>query len=173
MARACFHGTGRAASGLAALEALLLLVIAAAGLALLAGQAEAVRDRLRQELASRQLAALREALTVYYLDTGTFPAGAADLSATDAFRRLRSSLPAGTVPADWPQAPREPGRDDPLDPWRRTYRYIGPGNDSAAQPADNGGWPLFVSAGPDGDFGGPGNPGAEVDNRRTDELLPD
>src|SRR5512140_3636556 len=74
---------------LAALEAILLLVIFAAGLALVAGQAESARNRLRQDLATRQLGMLREALTVYYLDTGTFPPSRQDLSAADAFKTLR------------------------------------------------------------------------------------
>ncbi len=170
VARACVHGTFKIGRGLAALEALLLLVIVAAALCLLAGQTESARDRLRQDLASRQLAVLQEALVVYYLDAGAFPAGAADLSASDVFRSLSSTPAAATVLADWPQAPREVGREEPVDPWQSAYRYMAPGNDRGQQVAGNGSWPVFVSAGADGDFGGPANPSAEVDNRRSDEL---
>jgi len=159
-----------ARSALAALEALLLLVIVTAGLSLLVGQAESARDRLRQDLASRQLAVLREALSVYYLDTGTFPPGRPDAASGDGFKTLRSLPSSGRILADWP--PPGPTRPDaaPCDPWRLAYRYIAPENDLSRQVAANGDWPFFLSAGPDGDFGDPASPAAEVDNRRTDEL---
>jgi general secretion pathway protein G len=157
--------------GLAALEALLLLVIVVAGLSLLVGQAESARDQLRTDLASRQLAVLREALSVYYLDTGTFPPGKPDATCGNAFKALWSWPSSGMVLANWPQpAPAQPDAA-PCDPWRTPYRYIAPESDRSQQVAGNGGWPFFLSAGPDGDFGDAGRPAAEVDNRRTDELL--
>lgn len=166
-----FFCAGSVSRGLAALEALLLLAIVSAALALLIGQAESARDRLRQDLASRHLSLLREALTVYYLDTGTFPPGAPDAAAADAFRTLRSLPSSAAVLADWtPPAPDQPDAP-PRDAWRTTYRYIAPQNDLSQQVAANGGWPFFLSAGPDGDFGGPTAPASEIDNRRTDELL--
>jgi type II secretory pathway pseudopilin PulG len=156
---------------LAALEALLLLVIVTAGLSLLVGQAESSRAHLRQNLATRQIAVLREALSVYYLDTGTFPPGRPDAASGDVFKTLRSWPSCGTVLADWPQA--APAQTDaaPCDPWRIPYRYIAPENDRSQQIAGNGGWPFFLSAGPDGHFGDSASPAAEIDNRRTDELL--
>ena len=132
---------------LAGLEAILLLVIVAAGLALLAGLAESARNRLRQDLATHQLALLREALTVYYLDTGTFPPGRTDLSATDAFRALRALPPSGSLLADWP-ATAMALRPEPADPWQTAYRYIAGENDLLQQVAGNGGWPSFICAGP-------------------------
>jgi type II secretory pathway pseudopilin PulG len=155
---------------LAALEAVLLLLIVAAALALLAGQAESARNRLRQDLATRQLAALREALAVYYLHTGSFPAGRPDLAANDAFRTMQALPSCRPVLADWPAPAMTLPDAEPADPWRSAYRYIASDNDRSGQVADNGGWPFFVSAGPDGDFGDSANPAAETDNRRTDEL---
>jgi type II secretory pathway pseudopilin PulG len=156
---------------LAALEAVLLLVIVAVGLSLMAGQAESARDQLRENLATRQIAVLREALSAYYLDTGTFPPGKPDSSAGDAFKALRSWPTSSAVLANWPQpAPAQP-EAIPCDPWRTPYRYVAPENDRSQQVTGNGGWPFFLSAGPDGDFGDAGSPAAEVDNRRTDELL--
>ncbi len=156
---------------LAAFEAILLLVIVAAALALLAGRAESARNRLRQDVAWRQLAVLREALVVYYLDTGSFPEGRPDLAATDAFKTMRALPSCGSVLADWPAPAMAQPEAGPADPWRSAYRYISPDNDRTGQVADNGGWPVFVSAGPDGDFGDSAGPGAETDNRRTDELV--
>jgi type II secretory pathway pseudopilin PulG len=155
---------------LAALEALLLLVIVAAGLSLLVGQAESARDRLRQDLASRQLRDLREALSVYYLDTGTFPPGKPDATSSDAFKALRSWPSSAAVLANWPQPAPAQADAAPCDPWRTPYRYIAADNDRMQQAASNGGWPFFLSAGPDGDFGDSASPAAEIDNRRTDEL---
>jgi type II secretory pathway pseudopilin PulG len=157
-------------SGVAALEAILLLAVVAAALALLAGQAESARNRLRQDLASSQLAILREALAVYYLDTGSFPPGKIDLSSRDAFKTMRALPACACALADWPQPAMADPDSGPVDPWRSAYRYIAPENDGTGQVADNGGWPLFVSAGPDGDFGDPADPAAEADNRRTDDL---
>lgn len=152
---------------------MLLLVIVAAALALFAGQAESARNRLRQDLASQQLAALREALTVYYLHTGSFPAGRPDLAANDAFRTMQALPPCGSVLADWPAPAMIQPEAEPADPWRSTYRYIAPDNDKSGQVSDNGSWPLFISAGPDGDFGDSTDPAAEADNRRTDEPAAD
>lgn len=160
----------RTARGLAALEAVLLFVIAAAALALAAGQMEASRTRMRQDLASRQLDLLREALVVYYLDQGAFPPGRLDLSARQTLKTLRQVPPAARLLAEWPAAADSAPEAEPLDPWRNPYRYLHAGNDRYGQVADNGHWPLFVSAGPDGWFGGMADPAGEVDNRRTDEL---
>ena len=169
-ARASFCA-GLRGRGLAALEALLLLVIVSATLALVVGQAESARDRLRQDLASRHLSLLREALSVYYLETGTFPPGRPDGACGDAFKALRSRPSSGTVLAEWPQPALGQPDVAPCDAWRSAYRYVTPENDLSQQVAGNGGWPFFLSAGPDGDFGGGAGPAGEVDNRRTDELL--
>jgi type II secretory pathway pseudopilin PulG len=162
---------GYSRPALAALEAILLLVIVSAGLALLAGQTESVRNTLRQDMATRQLALLGEALTVYYLDTGTFPPGQEDLSAGEAFRTLRALPSAGRVLSAWSPGPSILPADQPADPWRTPYRFIAREFDPDGQVAANGGWPSFVSAGPDTAFGDRTNARAETDNRHTDELL--
>ena len=162
-------GTAR---GLAALEAVLLFFICAAVLAVLAGQTEAMRTRMRQDMADRQLALLREALVVYFLDQGAFPPGQGDLSAGDAWNAIRLVPSAGRTVSGWPAPVGGPPRSVPLDPWRHAYRYMCLSNDRSGQVIDNGHWPVLVSAGPDGRFGGITDPAAEVDNRRTDELLP-
>ncbi len=166
-ARASFQ----ARPALAALEAILLLVIVAAGLALWAGQAESARDRLRQALATEQLALLQEALTVYYLDQGAFPPGQPDLGGAAPFKALRALPSSNTLLPDWPTTAAPSPQTEPTDPWRSSYHYITTENDRWQQVANNGGWPFFVSPGPDRDFGGLASPAAEVDNRRTDELL--
>jgi len=121
-------------------------------------------------LASRQLAVLREALVVYFLETGSFPLGKPDLSAADAFRTIGALPSCSAVLADWPAPAMVQPDAGPIDPWRSAYRYIAPQNDPSGQVDGNGGWPVFVSPGPDGDFGDSGNAAAESDNRRTDEL---
>ncbi len=154
--------------GLAAFEAVLLLLILAAGMALLAGQAERSRSRLRESLADRQIVLLREAMAAYHRDTGLFPPGEADFAAGDAFDALQRVDASARLLQTWP-APAGQQGDAHVDPWRRPYRYLA-GENAEAVVAENGGWPVFVSAGPDGRFGGSDGPSARADDRRTDEL---
>jgi type II secretory pathway pseudopilin PulG len=160
----------RTARGLAAFEAVLAFVMVGTVLALAAGLGEGMKTRLRQDLASRQLALLREATLVYYLNQGEFPPGRADLAATDAWKALRSTPPAAKLLAAWPSPIDSPAGAEPIDPWRRPYRYLCDGNDRSKEVVANGGWPIFVSSGPYQRFGGPADPAGELDNRGTDEL---
>lgn len=160
-------GTAR---GLAALEAVLVFVVMGVGLGLAAGLAEGMRTRLRQDLAGRQLNLLREATLVYYLDQGDFPPGRDDLAATDAWKMLRSVAPSAKVLAAWGSPADTPVSAEPVDPWRRPYRYVCAGSDRSKLVLDNGSWPVFVSSGPDRRFGGISDPAAEADNRGTNEL---
>lgn len=160
----------RTAPGLAAMEAVLLFVVCAAALALLAGQGETMRTAMRNDLATRQLVMLREALHVYYLDEGAFPCSRADLAAGDAWKTLHSVPSAAKVLASWPGLTETPAASEPLDPWRQQYRYLHSPQDYSHQVTDNGDWPVFISSGPDRRFGSLSDPAGELDNRTTDEL---
>lgn len=153
--------------GLTFLEAVVVFLFIAALLVLLAGQIESLRRRLRQDLADRQLAVLHEALVVYFLNNGEFPPGRTDLSATDAWHALCTSSAAGLLFADWPY-PIGHRTQQPIDAWGRPYRYLSLEHDPRGRVVSNGNWPIFISAGPDGDFGDT-DASAEADNRRTNE----
>jgi len=144
-----------------------LFVFLAALLVLLAGQMESFRGRLRQRLADEQLAVLHEALAVYFLQTGRFPPGRADLSPADAWRAMQASR-AASVLASWPCPVGTRRRQQPRDAWGRPFRYLSLEHDPDDRVLKNGHWPIFISAGPDGDFGD-ADASAESDNRRTNE----
>ncbi len=171
MKRPASARTRTTARGLTALEAVLLFLIVAAALALLAGRVEGVRTVLREHLATRQLALLQEATLVYFLNQGTFPPGCGDQSSAHTWHALGSAAPSAKVLAGWP-TPGNLSADGPADPWQQPYRYLYHDGDSSHRSADNGGWPVFQSAGPDQEFGGMSEPARQVDNRSTDELTP-
>ena len=159
----------KAVRGIAILEAVLLFVVIAGALALLAGQAEALRGRLRQKLATEQLRILQEVLVVYYLNVGSFPPGQENLSAGQAWDALQASSAVRGTLAGWTAPAARQTQDPPIDAWGRAYRYLTLANDVSDLVVSNGNWPIFVSAGPDGDFGDL-DPSAEADNCRTDAL---
>jgi len=155
--------------GMSAVEAMLAFALLSCALFLLTGYLETQRNRLRQTLADRQLAALREALLVYFLNTGQFPPGQDDLAPDLAWRALSDLPQTAPLIRHWPAPAGWPAELQPVDPWGGRYRYITRQNDRSGRVLDNGNWPVFVSAGPDGRYGDK-DLTAEADNRSTDEI---
>ena len=95
-------------------------------------------ENAKRQIARTQIGSFINALGIYKLDTGSYPATAQGLQA------LREKL--GEMPTlAGPYLPKEV----PLDPWGRPYQYKYPG--------EHGEDPDVLSLGPDGQPGGDGS----------------
>ncbi len=155
-------------------EMIITVVVLGISLFLLTGWIGSLRESVKEALAMRILADLDDALARYRRATGDYPRSRGpgsdipavlDLVAHEKTRPILERFPSHV----W-QGPGGSKRRL-VDPWGTVMRYLPPDSDDERVKA-NGGRPLFVSAGPDRDFGD-GNPSAVADNLRSDDPGPD
>ncbi len=160
--------------GMTLVEMIITVVALSIALFLLTGWLGSLRESAKEALAMRMLADLDDALSRYRRATGEYPVSRGpgsdipavlDLVAHEKTRPILERFP-GHV---W-QGPGGSKRRL-IDPWGTVLRYLPPDSEDEKVRA-NGGRPLFVSAGPDRDFGD-GNPSAVADNIRSDDPGPD
>lgn len=117
-----------------------------------------VRRAARRELAIDILASLSAALDQYHATAGAWPEDTATRSSDSALRALQHVPAAARLMAPWQTrradgaAASAPDAACLVDPWGTPLRYLGPRHGGARVTA-NTGKPIFVSAGPDRDFG--------------------
>jgi general secretion pathway protein G len=128
----------RRQAGITLIEMLVVVTIIALFVGLVGVNVLKKGDDARRVAAKAEIQNLMNALTLYKLDTGTFPPTALGLNAL----RVRPD----NVP-NW--AGPYLAKDVPLDPWGRPFLYKYPG--------EHGEEPDIVSLGPDGQPGGEGN----------------
>lgn len=138
---------------------------------LLAGWMNSLREQAKEDLARWMLIELDDALLRYRRATGCYPLQRGPGSAIPAVidlldhEKTRSQLEA--FPSSlW----RGPGRRILIDPWGTELQYISPDSGDPKVHA-NDGRPIFISAGPDRDFGET-DPAALGNNLRSDDPGP-
>lgn len=140
---------------------------------LLIGWMESVRDRAKEDLAVHLLADLDNALARYRRDTGFYPVARGPDSAIpvviDLLDHPRSRDVIQSFPACLWRGPDAQRRL--IDPWGTPLRYLSTDSKDPSV-ATNGGRPIFVSAGPDRDFGDV-DVARSGDNLRSDDPGPD
>jgi type II secretory pathway pseudopilin PulG len=144
-------------------------MVVGAGLFLLTGWMSTFRQSSKRDLAIRLLRDLDIALARYHRATGAYPPSYGPHSAISATLILRdhertAPLLDALPPSLW--------RDARIivDPWGTPLRYHATPEDSPLVKANNN-RPLFVSAGPDRDFGD-ASPARLGDNLRSDDPDP-
>ena len=155
--------------GMTVIELVIAVIVIVLVVSLLMGGARSVRDAAKRTQAAALMGALNRALSAYYELHGAYPPGDASGSAAVALPLLlgsRGPLPEGI---DSALVVREATGRTLRDPWGTPLRYIT--ERYAAQPeraALHGGRPVFVSAGPDRNFGD-GNARLNADNIGSDD----
>jgi len=153
-------------------EMAIVLCVVSAAVYLLVGWTGQLQQRAKRDLAVRLLSDLDKALWRYSRATGSYPPSYGPdsaISATVCFldhdrtRPIMEALPDSL----W----RGPGRRTLVDPWGTQLQYHDAKSRSPLVKA-NGGRPVFVSAGPDRDFG-EANAAGKGDNLRSDDPGPD
>ena len=150
-----------------------LVAICATGLLLflLAGWMTTLQGGTKQDLARRMLADLDQALVRYRRATGNYPTSRGPNSAIPAVVDLIDHEKTRPILEAFPSCLRSgPGRKPLVDPWGTLLRYL-PEDSSDPAARAGGGRPVFVSAGPDRDFGDQ-NPVARENNLRSDDPDP-
>lgn len=139
--------------GMTLVEMTIVGMVLSAGLFLVSGWMGATRQSSKRDLAATMLLELDKSLARYHRACGTYPTSYGPDSAISATlvlldhertRKTLEDLPASC----W----RGPGRRTLIDPWGTPIRYYGNSSESPAVKANNN-RPLFISAGPDRDFG--------------------
>jgi type II secretory pathway pseudopilin PulG len=160
-------------AGMTFIEFLLACALAGLLLAGAAGLYDHYLDKSKIEAARSLIAALARAASLYHESTGAYPPGRIDAGCDRALIALHASpRPAQTlkgVSGPWLAAVN--GLPRCVDPWGREVRYLTDLTEVAAyrrRLIQNGGVPIFESAGPDRDFGD-SEPGDQSDNIRSDE----
>jgi type II secretory pathway pseudopilin PulG len=152
-------------------EMAIVICLTAAGFYLLTGWMNEFQQRAKRDLALRLLADLDQALSRYHRSTGVFPPSYepdSPFTATVNFLDLDRTRPIMEALPEclW----RGPGRRTLVDPWGTPLQYhAGAGSNYARA---NSGKPVFVSAGPDRDFGDV-DPAHLGDNLRSDDPGPE
>ncbi len=165
------HPTGSRVAAMTLIEMLVVVFIVGAGLFLLNGWLSGAQQEARRDLAVRLLADLDRALIRYHRATNCYPSSHGPNSAADAtitlldHDRTRPILEALPISV-W----RERGKRTLVDPWGTPLLYFSPASDSPWVRANND-RPVFVSAGPDRDFGDI-DPVGLGDNVRSDDPGP-
>jgi type II secretory pathway pseudopilin PulG len=152
-------------------EMAIAILLTAGGLYLLTGWMSGFQEKTKRDLAIRLLSDLDKALSRYHRATGSYPPATEPFSAMNATvyfldldrtRPILESLPDGL----W----RGPGKRILIDPWGTPLQYHSGSNSVIARA--NSGKPVFVSAGPDRDFGAE-DPARLGDNLRSDDPGPE
>ena len=155
------------ATGMTLVEMIITTLVIGIGLFFLSGWMNSMRQATRRDLSIRLLSDLAKAMSRYHRAFNQYPRGsgpnAANWAATalldfDRTRPLLEALPPGL----W----KGPGRKNLVDPWGTPLKYLSDPKESVLVRANNG-RPIFVSAGPDRDFG------VEDDSRIGDNLRSD
>ena len=149
-------------------EMTIVVFLVVVSLFLLIGWTGNTRQDAKRALAVRMLADLDTALARYHRATGSYPTSHGPDSAIqatvylldhDKTRPMLLALP----PSVW----KGSGRRNLVDPWGTPLRYFSADSNSPFVKANNG-RPVFVSAGPDCDFGD-NDPSKLGDNLRSDD----
>lgn len=152
-------------------EMLIVGMIFAGGLFLLTGWMSTTRQAAKHDLAVHTLEELDKALGHYHRATGQYPPCYGPKSAITATAVLLDHERTREFLKDLPSILwRGPGQQTLLDPWGTPLRYYATATDSPTVKANNH-RPLFVSAGPDRDFGD-NNSSRVGDNLRSDDPGP-
>jgi general secretion pathway protein G len=137
MTNPAFHKRRTSQSGITLIEMLVVVTIIALFVGLVGVNVLKQGDKARVVTVKAEIESLENALTLYKLDTGTFPPSALGLHA---LREKPDNV------ANW--AGPYLAKDVPNDAWNRPYIYKYPG--------DHGEAPDLVSLGADGQPGGEG-----------------
>lgn len=151
-----------------------VVAVCAVGLLLflLAGWTTTLQGGTKQDLARRMLRDLDQALVRYRRETGSYPTSRGPDSAIPAVVDLIDHEKTRPILEAFPSCLRSgPGRKRLVDPWGTPLRYL-PENSGDPAAKASGGRPVFVSAGPDRDFGDQ-NPAARENNLRSNDPDPD
>ena len=133
-----FHGSSRhprRSRGFTLIEIMVVLVIMGVMAALVVPNLMERPDQARATAARQDVGAVMQALKLYRLDNGEYPAS------TQGLRALVEKPSAGKPPVNWHKYLERL----PTDPWGRPYQYLNPGT--------NGEIDVF-SLGADGEPGG-------------------
>lgn len=153
------------------IETVLSVSALSVGLFLVVGWMSTLREDAKHDLVVRMLADLDAALARYRRATGVYPPSRGPESAISAVvdlidheksRRLIEAFP--------PSLRMGPNRYNLIDSWGTPLRYLGP-NSEEPKVLANAGRPVFISAGPDRDFGD-SDPAYLGDNLRSDDPGP-
>ena len=131
-------------SGFTLIEIMVVVVILGLLVGLVAVNVLSRAEEARQKTAFAQMKSFEEALELYKLDNGTYPASGQGLDTLAKPSRGEPYLRGGSVP---------------LDPWGNKYGYISPG--TGGQPYE------IISYGSDGE---PGGDGDAADIKSTQEI---
>ena len=163
--------TARRHDAMTLVEMAIAILLVAGGLYLLTGWTNGFHEKAKRDLAIRLLGDLDKALSRYHRATGAYPPSSDPFSAMtatvyfldlDRTRPILEALPAGL----W----RGPGKRILTDPWGTPLQFQG--NSTSPLVRANSGKPVFVSAGPDRDFGDT-DPAKLGDNMRSDDPGPE
>lgn len=158
------------------IEMAVVVLAVAGGMFLLSGWMTSVRQGAKGALATRMLATMDRALARYHRAVGAFPPGlspepvqaaraaAAALFRHDKTRPLLESLPPSV------RRGRSGETFSLVDPWGTPLKYV-TAQDDAPFARANEGRPVFISAGPDLNFGDQDS-AAIGDNLRSDDPGP-
>jgi|GEM_PF-1013794 len=159
-------------SGLTLVETLLTIGLTGVTLFLVSGWMSGLRSDARRDLAVRMLRDLDVALVRYRRDTGQYPVGYGDDSRISAVVHLLDHPKSRSLIDAFPALLKKGPNDATLvDPWGTPLRFLGPDSDDP-KVITNDGRPVFISAGPDRDFGDH-SPAGLGDNLRSDDPGPD
>lgn len=158
--------------GMTLVEMIITIILVTVGLFILSGWMSSMRQAARRDLAVRLLSDLDKALSRYCRASGQYPQGAGPNAANwattalldlDRTRPLLEALPDSL----W----AGPGRKNLVDPWGTPLLYLADPRESPLVRANNG-RPVFISAGPDREFGE--DDAARIgDNLRSDDPGPE
>lgn len=132
-------------------EMVIAVVAIGIGLVLLTGWAHMVRNDAKNELARTVLISLDAALKAYHAEAGAYPPVTGDdaAAAVTCVLRSRAGASLADLIPDTLWSHERPRRL--LDPWGKPIRFVADPSDARVRA--NGGRPLFISAGRDGQFG--------------------
>ncbi len=164
----------RAGRAMTIAEMTVVVFLVAVVLSLLIGWTGIQQREAKHDLAVRMLADLDQALAKYYRSTGSYPAYRGADSAIQATVVLLDHSKTRPILEAFPEGVwKGQGRRNLVDPWGTPLRYYPADSDSRYVKAHSGRpIPVFVSAGPDCDFGDV-DAAAEGDNLRSDDPGPE
>lgn len=152
------------------MELVLTYAVVALMMALMVGVGDYIQRESKGRLAEEMVLTLREAVVAYHAATGRYPPGHPDGRSEQAITELLGDESSRGVLSDWPVLPRH--APDPhlgfADPWGVAFRYRASAHHAEVPSLTPGegrdSMPVFVSAGPDRDFG-------DLDSRRQQDNL--
>lgn len=152
------------------MELVLTYAVVALMMALMVGVGDYIQRESKGRLAEEMVLTLREAVVAYHAAIGRYPPGRLDGRSEQAITEMLGEESSRAVLSDWPVLPNN-GLDSPsafVDPWGVAFRYSAAPNHAEVPSMTRGRGmdpiPVFVSAGPDRDFG-------DLDSRRQQDNL--